>query len=66
MVLAGVGMEHDALVSVAEKYFGNVKPSWNEDSRLIAQTKGPDQSMAQYTGGIIKVSTEDFAPTITS
>lgn len=55
MVLAGVGMEHDALVSVAEKYFGNVQPSWNEDSRLIAQTKGPDQSMAQYTGGIIKV-----------
>ncbi|GAB1602777.1 mitochondrial-processing peptidase subunit alpha-like [Argonauta hians] len=55
MVLAGVGMKHEALVSVAEEYFLNVTPSWDKDASLIKPTHGADNSLAQYTGGLVKV-----------
>ncbi|CAI9717021.1 mitochondrial-processing peptidase subunit alpha [Octopus vulgaris] len=55
MVLAGVGMDHEALVALAEEYFLNVTPSWSEDMSLIKPTNGADKSIAQYTGGLVKV-----------
>lgn len=51
MVLAGVGIEHEQLVECARRYLLNVKPVWGTSS-----TANVDLSVAQYTGGIIKVS----------
>ena len=51
MVLAGVGIEHDQLVECARKYLLNVKPVWGTSS--VANV---DLSVAQYTGGIVKVN----------
>lgn len=50
MVLAGVGIEHEQLVEYARKYLLNVKPVWGTSSGTNV-----DLSVAQYTGGIIKV-----------
>lgn len=50
MVLAGVGIEHEQLVECARKYLLNVKPVWGTSS--VANV---DLSVAQYTGGIVKV-----------
>ncbi|TMS03419.1 Mitochondrial-processing peptidase subunit alpha [Larimichthys crocea] len=50
MVLAGVGIEHEQLVECARKYLLNVKPVWGTSS--VANV---DLSVAQYTGGIIKM-----------
>ncbi|XP_031440942.1 mitochondrial-processing peptidase subunit alpha [Clupea harengus] len=50
MVLAGVGIEHEQLVACARKYMLDLKPVWG------ASTAGNvDLSVAQYTGGIIKM-----------
>lgn len=51
MVLAGVGIEHEQLVECARKYLLGVKPVWGEGSAADV-----DLSVAQYTGGIVKVS----------
>lgn len=51
MVLAGVGIEHEQLVDCARKYLLNVKPVWGTSSGANV-----DRSVAQYTGGIVKVS----------
>lgn len=50
MVLAGVGIEHEQLVESARKYLLNTKPVWGASSGANV-----DLSVAQYTGGIIKV-----------
>ncbi|XP_068105221.1 mitochondrial-processing peptidase subunit alpha [Hyperolius riggenbachi] len=50
MVLAGVGIEHDQLLDCAMKYLQEVKPVWASD-----KPRSVDRSIAQYTGGIIKV-----------
>uniref|UniRef100_A0A7M4EPU0 Mitochondrial-processing peptidase subunit alpha n=1 Tax=Crocodylus porosus TaxID=8502 RepID=A0A7M4EPU0_CROPO len=50
MVLAGVGIEHEQLVECAKKYLLGVNPVWGS-----AKSKDIDRSVAQYTGGIIKV-----------
>ncbi|XP_002736805.2 mitochondrial-processing peptidase subunit alpha-like, partial [Saccoglossus kowalevskii] len=52
MVLAGVGMEHEDLVELASKYFISNTPVWNRefDGTL---SKGADDSISQYTGGIV-------------
>lgn len=50
MVLAGVGIEHEQLVECARKYLLNMKPVWGTSSG-----NNVDVSVAQYTGGIIKV-----------
>lgn len=55
MVLAGVGVEHEQLVDCARKHLLRVEPVWGS-----AKAKDVDRSIAQYTGGILKVSaTED-------
>lgn len=51
MVLAGVGIEHEQLVECAKKYLLGVEPVWGS-----AQAKDVDRSVAQYTGGIVKVT----------
>uniref|UniRef100_A0A673MAC5 Mitochondrial-processing peptidase subunit alpha n=1 Tax=Sinocyclocheilus rhinocerous TaxID=307959 RepID=A0A673MAC5_9TELE len=51
MVLAGVGIEHEQLVQCARKYLLNVKPVWSTSTPANV-----DKSVAQYTGGIVKVS----------
>ncbi|XP_076587042.1 mitochondrial-processing peptidase subunit alpha [Chaetodon auriga] len=50
MVLAGVGIEHEQLVDCARKYLLDVKPVWGTGS--VANV---DLSVAQYTGGIVKI-----------
>lgn len=50
MVLAGVGIEHEHLVECARKYLLGVEPVWGS-----GQGRAVDRSVAQYTGGIIKV-----------
>lgn len=57
MVLAGVGVEHQKLVEAAEKYFLEEKPIWKTENDLIIPDKdlAVDESIAQYTGGIVLV-----------
>ncbi|XP_070614869.1 mitochondrial-processing peptidase subunit alpha [Erythrolamprus reginae] len=50
MVLAGVGIEHQQLVDCARKYFLGAVPAWGS-----AEAKDVDKSVAQYTGGILKL-----------
>lgn len=55
MVLAGVGIDHDELVKYAEKYF--TQPStWEIETLKTPSIKAIDTSVAQYTGGEVKVS----------
>lgn len=51
MVLAGVGIEHEHLVECARKYLLGVEPVWG-----TGRSRGVDKSVAQYTGGIVKVN----------
>ncbi|KAM4021300.1 mitochondrial-processing peptidase subunit alpha [Anomaloglossus baeobatrachus] len=50
MVLAGVGIEHDQLLECAKKYLRDVTPAWE-----CGKARSIDKSIAQYTGGIVKV-----------
>ncbi|XP_054854304.1 mitochondrial-processing peptidase subunit alpha [Eublepharis macularius] len=50
MVLAAVGIEHERLVNYAKKYLLGIKPVWGS-----AVVKAVDKSVAQYTGGILKL-----------
>ncbi|XP_065572903.1 mitochondrial-processing peptidase subunit alpha-like [Artemia franciscana] len=52
IVLAGVGVEHEALVEAAQKYFVEEKPIWEENQSLGSRLE-VDPSIAQYTGGLI-------------
>ena len=56
MVLAGVGVNHDELVELAEKHFNQNKPIWEKDGSLHGNLglNQIDQSVAQYTGGMKK------------
>ena len=57
MVLTGVGVEHQALVKVANQFFTNNPPSWQTDqSTKIDKAFKIDKSVSQYTGGIHVVS----------
>ncbi|KAK2120687.1 hypothetical protein P7K49_002073 [Saguinus oedipus] len=51
MVLAGVGVEHEHLVECARKYLLRVLPVWGS-----VEAVDVDRSVAQYTGGIAKVT----------
>ncbi|PSN38074.1 Mitochondrial-processing peptidase subunit alpha [Blattella germanica] len=56
MVVAGVGVDHSALVESVQKYFVDAKPIWEQDMDLTAAIRDTkvDDSIAQYTGGIIQ------------
>ncbi|XP_068826941.1 mitochondrial-processing peptidase subunit alpha [Capricornis sumatraensis] len=50
MVLAGVGVEHTQLVECARKYLLGTCPAWGTGAAVHV-----DRSVAQYTGGIVKL-----------
>ncbi|XP_010837065.1 PREDICTED: mitochondrial-processing peptidase subunit alpha [Bison bison bison] len=50
MVLAGVGVEHAQLVECARKYLLGTCPAWGTGAAVHV-----DRSVAQYTGGIVKL-----------
>merc|ERR1712038_13500 len=54
MVLAGVGVDHDELVKLAEQYFVPKTQSWKK-SGIIDPSKGQDTSISQYMGGLNKI-----------
>nr|CAD7590828.1 unnamed protein product [Timema genevievae] len=58
MVVAGVGVDHDAFVESVSKYFLDQKPIWEQDSGLVIPTPGLaiDKSVAQYTGGVVQLA----------
>lgn len=58
MVVTGVGVDHDELLTSVRKYFVDMKPIWEEDMDLVVPTLNMqvDESIAQYTGGIVQVS----------
>ncbi|CAN8019120.1 unnamed protein product [Ixodes persulcatus] len=56
MVVAGVGVEHGPLVEMVHRHFVEKAPLWKENPELILDNNmEPDNSIAQYTGGIVKV-----------
>lgn len=61
MVLAGVGVEHEHLVECARKYLLGVEPAWGAPG-----TVDVDRSVAQYTGGIVKVTRQDSSQALCS
>ena len=50
MVLVGVNVDHTQLVKLAEEHFVDPQTSWSDVS-----TSPVDESISQYTGGMIKV-----------
>lgn len=65
MVVAGVGVDHDTLVEAVHRYFVERVPIWQENPELILDPKlEPDTSIAQYTGGVVKVEKDlsDVSP----
>ncbi|XP_003743034.1 mitochondrial-processing peptidase subunit alpha [Galendromus occidentalis] len=57
MVVAGVGIDHDRLVECVQKNFVEKKPIWVENPSLVGDPSlETDESVSQYTGGIVKVS----------
>ncbi|XP_065917133.1 mitochondrial-processing peptidase subunit alpha-like isoform X2 [Dysidea avara] len=50
MVLAGVGVDHEQFVELAEKHFVNPKTSWDSSDMIPV-----DRSISQYTGGHCKI-----------
>ncbi|KAG8225571.1 hypothetical protein J437_LFUL002088 [Ladona fulva] len=56
MVVAGVGVDHNALVESVQRHFEERKPAWEEDSSLLLPVKDleVDHSIAQYTGGLVQ------------
>ncbi|XP_076233343.1 mitochondrial-processing peptidase subunit alpha isoform X2 [Calliopsis andreniformis] len=56
MVVAGVGIEHEDLISAVEKHFVEKKSIWeeeNERTNNLMSSEKIDNSIAQYTGGYI-------------
>lgn len=63
MVLAGVGIEHNELLELAQKYFVDKKPIWTTDSSIVSQLSSDreaDHSISQYTGGL-ETRTKDLS-----
>ena len=59
MVVAGVGVDHQNLVDLAEQYFVEKEPIWTASSEIKSIIKPDmkvDDSISQYTGGMNKVT----------
>ncbi|CAL1293081.1 unnamed protein product [Larinioides sclopetarius] len=67
MVVAGVGIEHDALIEACQKHFVERSPVWEMENLTLDQDIPVDNSLSQYTGGLVKVekdmSSISFGPT---
>lgn len=61
MVVSGVGVNHDELVKYAEKYFMNSPSTWELENVKNKSVESVDTSVAQYTGGVIKVMNLQFS-----
>ncbi|KFM72414.1 Mitochondrial-processing peptidase subunit alpha, partial [Stegodyphus mimosarum] len=55
MVIAGVGIEHDALVESCQRHFVENPPIWETESLASEKEIPVDNSLAQYTGGMVKL-----------
>lgn len=55
MVVAGVGVDHDDLVRHTEKYFTQ-QSTWDRENVKNTGVNAVDKSVAQYTGGEVRVS----------
>lgn len=55
MVVAGVGVEHEALLESVQKHFVERNSIWVDDKSLVLPIKDleVDKSRAQYTGGLV-------------
>jgi processing peptidase subunit alpha len=58
MVLAGIGIDHDALVKLAQQHFGDMEPA---SPKVIAQQSLLAQP-AIYTGGAVIINTLGYPP----
>lgn len=59
MVVAGVGVDHDRLVESVQKYFADKKPIWENNNDLILPGSAKvDESVAQWTGGLVQEECE--------
>lgn len=56
MVVAGCGVDHDELVRHVEKHFNSETCTWNAETLGNSSVTEVDTSVAQYTGGTVKVS----------
>ncbi|KAI8792225.1 mitochondrial-processing peptidase subunit alpha-like [Biomphalaria glabrata] len=55
-VIAGVGVDHEKLVSLAQKYFVEQKtPVWLPDGEVWGKQEIETKCISQYTGGILQV-----------
>ncbi|XP_035212000.1 mitochondrial-processing peptidase subunit alpha-like [Stegodyphus dumicola] len=54
MVIAGVGIDHDALVQSCQRHFVEKPPIWETENLALEKEIPVDNSLAQYTGGIVK------------
>lgn len=57
MVVTGVGVNHDEFVKYVEKYFVEPQSTWELEPVRNTSVNTADTSVAQYTGGIVKVMT---------
>lgn len=55
MVVAGVGVDHDEFVKYVEKHFANAPSTWDLETIQNSSVTSVDTSVAQYTGGVVKV-----------
>ncbi len=63
MVVAGVGVDHQHLVDLAQQYFVEKQPIWTSSQDIASKLKSnnkADNSISQYTGGI-KTVTKDLS-----
>ena len=58
IVIAGVNVDHQHLVDLTNDYFVNKSPMWYREGEA---TESPDRSIAQYTGGIVKVNILEYS-----
>ncbi|KAI9013170.1 Metalloenzyme, LuxS/M16 peptidase-like protein [Gaertneriomyces semiglobifer] len=58
IVISGIGMEHDMLVGLAEKEFGDLKPAEPEVSALQKKLSPP----AKYLGGVEIIDSNQLPP----
>ncbi|XP_069119668.1 mitochondrial-processing peptidase subunit alpha-like [Argopecten irradians] len=56
MVVAGVGVDHQQFVEAVKESFLNKTPVWEDNPKLINPSSALDRSVAQYTGGQVKVN----------
>ncbi|KAH8284558.1 hypothetical protein KR018_004298 [Drosophila ironensis] len=58
LVIAGVGVDHEELVSNVQRYFVEEKAIWDMETLEDLGPNQVDSSVAQYTGGLVKEQCE--------